>query len=438
MGPSARWEYMTTVHQRYRTAASRRDKGLILDEFCKTYRCHRKHALRLLNAEPPPKQRPARSKRGSPYRRGRLPGMIEQIWVASDHLCGQRLKPTIVEWLPDIRRQFRPTPQEERLLLGIAASTLDRMLAAKKMRLKRRIYGTTKPGTLLKHQIPIKTDCWDVDRPGFTEVDLVSHSGACAEGDFGHTLDMIDIMSGWVERRCVLGKAEIGVQRAIDDIRRELPFDLLGIDSDNGSEFINAHLYRYCKGDPPTGRASVQFTRSRPYKKDDNAHVEQKNWTHVRKLLGYGRYDREAAIGAINDLYRSELRWFQNIFQPSMRLQQKVRIGSRVRRKYDQAKTPLRRLIESGKGDAAKIDALLKLREQLNPFELSRVIGRKLRAICAMTTHVRATPTRRAKRWQMETYSTKVVESRGPRSAMPRLLGKLRQAHGKELLLARA
>lgn len=330
MSPPAKWEYMKTVYERYRQARSRKEKGLILDEFCKTYDCHRKHALRLLNAPPPAKRRPPRSKRGSLYSQGRLPMILQRLWQASDYLCGQRLKPAILEWLPDIRRKFATSPREERLLLGIGSATIDRMLKSKKLRFKRRIYGTTKPGSLLKHHIPIRTDFWDVNCPGFTEVDLVSHSGACALGDFGQTLDMAEVMSGWVERRCVLGKSEIVVQRAIDDIRQELPFDLLGIDSDNGSEFINDHLYRYCQGDPASNRAPVEFTRSRPYKKDDNAHVEQKNWTHVRKLLGYGRYDTQEAIDAINDLYRNELRWFQNFFQPSMRLKEKIRVGSRL------------------------------------------------------------------------------------------------------------
>ncbi len=434
MSPLAKWEYMNTVHERYRKAKGRKEKGRILDEFCKTYACHRKHALRLLNGAPPPSKRPPRPKRGSPYSRGRLPMIIQAIWEGSDYLCGQRLKPAFLEWLPDIRRELRTTPQEERLLLNIGAATIDRMLKSKKVRLKRRLYGTTKPGTLLKHHIPIKTDCWDVDRPGFTEVDLVSHSGSCAEGDFGHTLDMTDIMTGWVERRCVLGKGEIGVQQAIDDIRRQLPFDLLAIDSDNGSEFINNHLYRYCQGDPTQDRASMQFTRGRPYKKDDNAHVEQKNWTHVRKLLGYGRYDSRQAIDAINDLYRHELRWFQNFFQPSMRLVEKVRVGARLKRKYDTAKTPLRRLIESRQHDPVKLKDLQELRGRLNPFKLSRIIDRKLKAICALASRAPA-PSSRSRKW-METYSNSLIVHRWSQSNSDRDVTQLRRRWGRERLLA--
>ncbi len=434
MGPSAKWEYMKTVHERYHQAQGRKEKGLVLGEFTKTYDCHRKHALRLLNGAPPAERRRPRAKRGSPYSRGRLPSIIQLLWQASDYLCGQRLKPAIVEWLPDIQREFKTTPAEEGLLLSIGAATIDRMLKSKKSRLKRRMYGTTKPGTLLKHMIPIKTDCWDVQGPGFVEVDLVSHSGACAQGDYGHTLDMIDIMTAWVERRCVLGKGERGVQLAIDDMRKELPFDLLGIDSDNGSEFINDHLYRYCQGDPTKNLPAIQFTRSRPYKKDDNAHVEQKNWTHVRKLLGYGRYDRQEALAAINDLYRNELRWFQNIFQPSMRLLEKVRVGARVKRKYDTAKMPLRRVIESGKGDPAKLEALQALRQKLNPFALSKIIDCKLKAICAMASKVDA-PTRRHRRWQMERYSTKIVAPRVRSILRDRDIGRIRKMWGRQKAL---
>jgi hypothetical protein len=237
---------------------------------------------------------------------------------------------------------------------------------------------------MLKHHIPIKTDCWDVDRPGFTEIDLVAHCGNCAEGDFANTLTQDDVFTQWVERRCVLGKSQEVVCIAVDDARRELPFDLLGVDSDNGSEFINDHLYRYCKGDPDKKRAPVQMTRGRPYKKDDNAHVEQKNWTHVRKPLGYGRFDTQAAVDAINDLYRNELRWFQNLFLPSAKLIAKVRVGSKLRRRYDTPKTPFQRVLDSGHGDPVKIAALRRLRDELNPFELSRIIDRKLERIWAM------------------------------------------------------
>jgi len=211
-------------------------------------------------------------------------------------------------------------------------------------------------------------------------VDLVSHSGDCAEGDFGHTLNVTDILTGWVERRCVLGKGQEGVRRALDDIRRALPFALLGIDCDNGSEFINDHLFRYCRD---TG---LQFTRSRPYKKDDNAHVEQKNWTHVRKLLGYARYERPQALEAINELYRTDLCWFQNLFQPSVKLMIRTRVGSRSCRRYDEPRTPLNRVIESKKGIPSKIEEFRNLRQQIDPFRLAEAIDRRLERIGSLAS----------------------------------------------------
>lgn len=384
MSPQARWEYMKSVHERYQTANGRKEKGLILTEFSKTYKCHRKSALRILNSAPPGERRPARHPRGSAYDSPRLMTIIEGIWKASQHAWGQRLKALIPDWLPEIRQQFKTTAEEERLLLSISGPTLDRKLAPKKSLLRRRIYGTTRPGRFLKHHIPIRTDNWRVDRPGYMEVDLVSHSGDCAEGDFAHSLNMTDIHTGWVERRCVLGKGQVGVQQAIDAIRRELPFPLLGIDSDNGSEFINDHLWRYSQGDAATARAAIQFTRGRPYKKDDNAHIEQKNWTHVRKLLGYCRYDTREVLQLINELYRQELRWFQNLFLPSQKLQSKERVGSKLRRRYDAPRTPLARVIASGNADPARLAQLRAWRQELNPFALSKAVDAQLDRIWAM------------------------------------------------------
>lgn len=379
MSPRAKWEYMKTVYARYIEAKGRRAKGTLLTEFCTTYGCTRTHAKRLLNAPPPPAEKPKRKRRGSRYSSGRFTSLLEAVWKGSGHMCGPRLKKALTSWMPNIRKRFHLSASEERLLLSVSAPTIDRHLKPFKDEMGRRFYGTTRRGALLKHHIPIKTDCWDVDRPGYTEVDLVSHSGDCAEGDFAHTLDQVDILTTWVELRCVPNKSQEAVRGAIEEMREELPFELLGIDSDNGSEFINDHLWRYCQT-PPV----VQFTRGRPYKKDDNAHVEQKNWTHVRVPLGYGRYDTPEAVAAINDLYRHELRWFRNLFQPSMKLVEKVRVGARVRRRYDEPKTPLERVIESGHGIPKRVEELKRLRDSLDPFVLSDVIEQKLARIWAM------------------------------------------------------
>jgi hypothetical protein len=258
---------------------------------------------------------------------------------------------------------------------------MDRRLAPYRQQVQKRLYGRTKPGTLLKHHIPLRTDRWDVAVPGFTEVDLVAHSGESGDGEFLHSLNLTDIHTTWVETRAVLGRGQAGVAAALEEMRRTLPFALRGIDSDNGSEFINAHLVRYCQGH------GIQFTRGRPYKKDDNAHVEQKNWTHVRKLMGYVRYASREALTVMNALYRNELRLFQNLFLPSVKLVRKVRVGSRTRRVYARPQTPLERVLACPEADPGKVAYLKALRDQLDPFALAEAIDRKLTQLYALAHH---------------------------------------------------
>ena len=281
-------------------------------------------------------------------------------------------------WMPLVRKRCRVSPEFERQLLAISARQVDRRLRERKQRRKRRRYGGTRPGILLKHQIPVQTDAWDVRVPGFTEVDLVSHSGNAASGEFAYSLNLTDLDTTWTETRAVLGKGENAIVGAFQDIQAALPFRLLGIDSDNGSEFINHHLARWC------WKRDIQFTRSRPYKKDDNAHIEQKNWTHVRKLLAWDRYDTPQAVEAINDLYRNELSPGMNFFQPSVKLLRKTRVGSKLRRKYSPTQTPLDRALASGVMDPQRVEELRALRQRLDPFELARTIDRKLEHIAAL------------------------------------------------------
>jgi hypothetical protein len=278
-------------------------------------------------------------------------------------------------WLPWIRVHYSLTHSQEHQLLAISARQIDRRLRPHKTKLKKRLYGRTKPGTLLKHQIPIRTEHWNVTVPGSVEIDLVSHSGNAAEGDFIYSLNLTDIFTGWVETRAVMGKGERGVIAALDEMRQILPFTLCAIDSDNGSEFINAHLVRYCH------QHQIEFTRGRPYKKDDNAHIEQKNWTHVRKLLGWERYDSARALSAINDLYRNEWRIMMNYFQPSVKLQRKKRVGSRLTRQYDAPQTPLDRLQASHNGETGRVATLKRQRAGTDPFQLAATIERKIEQI---------------------------------------------------------
>lgn len=374
MSRVSRRDYLRRIYPRYQQASGA-EKQRILDEFCANCGYHRKYAIRLLNG-PPPGRKPVRRRRRRGVTYGpRVISILKAVWEAADYPWSVRLKALLPEWRPWIRRHFRLTPALEQQLLRISARSIDHRLGSEKRKLRRRIYGRTKPGTLLKHHIPLKTDHWDVQVPGFTEIDLVSHSGNCASGDYCYSLNLTDIHTGWTETRAVLGKGQEGVRQALEEIRQALPFPLRGIDSDNGSEFINDHLYRYCRS------RAIQFTRGRPYKKDDNAHIEQKNWTHVRRLLGYLRYDSPAAREAINDLYRHELCLFQNLYMPSVKLQKKVRIGSRLRRVYEAPQTPCRRVCASPVADPQRVTELQRLRETLDPFQLSATIRAKLERI---------------------------------------------------------
>ncbi len=372
MTPQSVREYLQVIRPRY-TLASRTAKSQLLTEVCATTGYHRKAAIRVLSQAPSKRRRRRRRGRPSPYGTP-LVTVLERIWEAAGYPWSVRLKALVPLWLPWAKQRFAIPPEIERRLHTISPSTIDRHLRHRKRRLRHRLYGRTKPGALLKHHIPVKTDHWDVVDPGFTEVDLVSHSGACADGEFLQSLNLTDIYSGWVETRAVMGKTQAGVNAAIDEIRAALPFRLRGLDSDNGAEFVNNQLFRYCEA------REIQFTRGRPYKKDDNAHVEQKNWTHVRRVLGWDRYDSPDALMAINDLYRNELRLMMNFFQPSVKLQRKTRVGARLRRVYDPAQTPLDRLRAADR-DEARLHALHQLRARLDPFVLAESIERKLRRI---------------------------------------------------------
>jgi hypothetical protein len=315
--------------------------------------------------------------------------VLRVVWEAANYPWSVRLKALLPQWLPFLKKRLSISPRLESQLLRISPRQIDRRLKPYKVRAKRRLYGKTKPGTLLKHQIPIRAERWEVSRPGYTEIDLVSHSGDRADGEFIHTLTLTDIHTAWTENQAVMGKSQAFVVEALEQIRKRLPFELRGIDSDNGSEFINHHLHGYCQ------LLEIEFTRGRPYKKDDNAHVEQKNWTHVRRLMGYLRYDNARALATMNDLYGSELRSLQNLFLPSVKLMSKTRVGSRLRRRYDLPRTPLDRLLACSGPKHPRLAALRALRDRLDPFKVSAIVDRKLRTIHALS-NVRHNPRGRA------------------------------------------
>jgi len=297
---------------------------------------------------------------------------LQKVWVICDGICGKRLAPYLKEIVPVLERLGELTLDEEtkRKLIGISPATVDRMLAPARRRYQLRSRSQTKPGTLLKHQIPIRTFAdWDDLQPGFVEIDLVSHEGGNARGDYAYTLDATDVCTGWTETEAVRNRSQMHVCHGLEKALARFPFAIHGIDSDNGSEFINNHLVRYC------AEEKITFTRSRPYRKNDNCFVEQKNYSVVRRAVGYRRYDTPAELEALNELYAA-LRLFTNYFQPSMKLVEKSRTGSKVRKKYDEARTPYQRVLNSqavSKEGEAELKALYTT---LNPVKLGREISR--------------------------------------------------------------
>lgn len=388
MSPRSKREYLKAIYWRYRRG-NRRAKSIILDEFCQTCRYHRKHAIRLLRRfrpflEPHPRKRGCKPR----YDYNAILPPLKRIWLAANQPCGKRLKAALPLWLPGYAQFHEQLPQETtQQLLRLSAATIDRLLQHTRLIQGRRGRATTKPGTLLKSHIPVKLDQWNETKPGFLEADTVAHCGDSGLGTFVFTIDTVDIATGWTEQRAVWGKGETGVLAQIQDIEQSLPFPLLGFDSDNGSEFLNYHLLKYLRH----RKNPVQFTRSRAYHKDDNAHIEQKNWTHVREWLGYYRFDHPDFVPLLNDLYTSEWRCFHNFFCPSSKLIEKTAPdAAKPRKRYDPPKTPLQRLLLSSDiPDSSKIT----LRDQaaaLNPFLLRRAIESKLKRIFALHCKINA------------------------------------------------
>jgi hypothetical protein len=379
MGRKEKAAYLEAIRKRYRKA-SRHEKKAILDEFCTICRYHRKYAIRLLR-KPRNQQRAKRGKKPV-YAAPRFLKALQSIWKASDFMCSRRLKVVIPVWLPFYEQSVEPVDDEVRSrLLAISHATLDRVLKPLRTKYRKGLCGT-KPGSMLRNQIPIRTDNWDITQPGFMEADTVAHCGTSLAGEFVWSLIMTDIHTAWTEGRAVWNKGSQGVIEQVQDIERRIPFTLRGFDCDNGSEFLNYHLERYfaVRQDP------VHFTRSRPYRKNDNAHVEQKNWAQARHMLGYDRIENPATLPLINDLYANEWSLYQNHFCPSLKLKSKLRIGSRYRKAYHDPRTPYQRILESPNISLQTKQALTLTHGSLNPFELKKTIERKLKAIFKLVT----------------------------------------------------
>ncbi len=370
MSITSRRELLAVVAPRYR-AARGEERTHILEEFIASTSYHRKYALSLLNH--PITKGTARKKRARPRQYVfAVQQALLTCWRAAHGICSKRLVP----YLPELVRVLEQhgelhldTPTKERLL-ALSAATADRLLQAERKLAKPHGLGTTKPGILLKSAIPIRTFAeWDEAEPGFTEIDLVVHCGTTTRGEYLHSLTMTDIATGWTECVALRNRGQQTVFQALLLARGRLPFPLRGIDSDNGSEFINAHLLRYCQDEQLT------FTRSRPYKKNDQAYVEQKNWSIVRQLVGYERYESLSAYEALQALYEV-IRLYINFFQPSMKLVAKERVGSKVKKKYDQAKTPYQRVLESEQVTDEVKATLCQQYATLNPVALLRQMQR--------------------------------------------------------------
>lgn len=318
----------------------------------------------------------------------RLLPHLTKFWMLSGGLCGKRLVPFIRTTLPVLERfeELCLDTTTRQMLFTISPATADRMLAPVRKRSAIKGRSTTKPGTLLKHQIPIRTFSeWNEQAPGFVEIDLVAHDGGLPGSDVIHTLDLTDVYTGWTETRALKTKAQRWVLEALADITQHLPFPIWGIDSDNGGEFINAELLRYCL------ERKITFTRSRPYRKNDSCFVEQKNYSIVRKTVGYARYDNDAHLHLLVMLYRA-LRLFTNFFQPVMKLKTKTRNGSKVTKTYDYPETPYARLLRSPQVPRQDKRKLQRLYRTLNPAALKRTIIHLQEQLIAMTS---ARPLRR-------------------------------------------
>ncbi|MGH9932529.1 MAG: transposase, partial [Pyrinomonadaceae bacterium] len=360
----ARQEVTAVTAGQYR-GASKKEKHQILDQFVSTTGYSRWYARFVLRHEGQRIQMDrqtivvaVRSRSGRRVRkRARLYDekvltALLKLWRLMDYICGKRLQPILAELVVVLERhnEFSCDKETRAKLLRISAATIDRLLKPERRKHELRGRSGTKPGTLLKKQIPIRTFAeWDDQQPGFVEIDLVGHDGGVAAGDYCQTLDLTDIATTWTETAAVRNKAQAWVFEALKNLRKNLPFPLLGIDSDNGSEFINKDLSAYCQ------REKLSFTRSRPYRKNDNCFVEQKNYSVVRRAVGYQRYDTDAQLALLNELYAS-LRLYTNFFQPTMKLQCKQRVGSKVTKRYDRAQTPYQRVLAATQIAKAKKD----------------------------------------------------------------------------------
>ena len=369
-----------TIAIRY-SLADKPTKGVILDELCATTGWHRNHARKALTSVLQPKLVSPRSPRPPTYG----PDVIAALtvcWTVLGMPAGKRLAPMLSELVMVLRHfgELVISDATAALLVSMSAATIDRRLASERAKHQLRGRCTTKPGSLLKSQIPVRTWAdWDDARPGFVEIDLVSHDGGNLTGPHAFTLTVTDIATGWTENRSVPSKAAKCVKAALNDIAYRMPFPVLGVDSDNGSEFINVTLLQWCE------RHQITFTRARPGNKNDGCHVEQKNWAVVRTVVGYHRYDTAAEMLLLNEIWQLQSQ-LTNYFYPQQKLISKVRDGAKVTKKYDTAVTPFHRVIDHPDAPVDLIAALAIAHGRINPAAVQRRIQALSNQLLTLTT----------------------------------------------------
>ena len=369
-----RTEELKRLRERYQ-GRGKEGKSRLLTEFCEQYGYERKYAIKLLGTDPEGERR--NSPPGPEPKYDGVTEVITQVWQAAEQICGKRLVRALPLWLPHYERHFgKLLPRQKKLLGEVSAATLDRLLRELKAQRQKGL-GGTKPGSLLRQQIPIQGEVWNESKVGFLEADSVAHCGGSLAGDFIWSLTYTDLASTWTEGRAIWNKGSTGVLAQTRDVENTLPFPVLGFDFDNGSEWLNWSLIRYLQ----VRTRPVRLTRSRPYHKDDNAHVEQKNWMWPRQLLGYGRLGDPEQVEPITALYKDAWGPLHNFFLPSMKLVRKWRDGSRWVRRYDQPQTAYQRLLASGQLNSKQGTQLRDLYHALDPFHLARDTERRLRPI---------------------------------------------------------
>ena len=355
--------------------ASKKEKTEILNYVSEATGLSRDRVTRLLGSKAVKRSKKGRNKRGRKPKYGKEEiDVLTKVWYFMDNACGKRMVAGMKTMLDALIRhkEISISDDVQEKLCHMSASTIDRLLAKERQKYNLKGKSTTKPGTLLKKNIPIRMGTeWDENQPGYVEIDLVAHCGATTAGEYVNTLDVTDVFTGWTETQATINKAQVHVFKALKDIKERMPFKILGIDSDNGSEFINYDLFKYCK------QEEIVFTRSRPNRKNDGCHVEQKNWSLVRRNIGYSRFEGGIAVVALNEYYQI-LRLYTNFFLPHMKLIEKTREGATVKKIYDDAKTPYQRLLDSSILSNAETAELNSLFLSLNPADLKRSMVKQL------------------------------------------------------------